>query len=102
MAIDFRYVELRFDPTSGQVQRLQGTATFDRTVKKAVAAINGFKIGYSRRDRWFKRMTVNVHNHVEVSGNAATCAASFELVDQGESEDFDGYVDVLIIAEVED
>lgn len=103
MALDFRQVTVRFDHTSGISQRLPFTAVFNSKVRKANAAIKGFKIGFKDIDHELLAQEIDIDpDNLTVSGNTASGNVDFLLQDDtGLGNAFGGYVQVLVIADVE-
>ena len=100
MALDFRTVNIRFDPTSGQAQREPGTAVFSRRVLKAEAALKGFNIGYTDGDHHIFRQEVDI-DITAIRNNAVDIAVDFLLRDSSGNIDdrYNGSVEVLVLAE---
>jgi hypothetical protein len=100
MAMDFRTVNVRFDPTKGQVQREPGTAVFASRVLKAEAALKGFDIGYTDGDHHILRQEVDI-DITGIRNNAVDIAVDFLLRDSSGNIDdrFNGTVEVLVLAE---
>lgn len=103
MALDFRQVTVRFDYTSGIRQKLPFTAVFDSKVRKANAAIKGFKTGFKNDDHEFLEQEIDIDpSNLTVDGNTASGTVDFLLRDDtGLGNDFGGYVQVLVIADVQ-
>ena len=80
MALDFRTVNVRFDPTRGQSQREPATAVFSRQVLRAEAALKGFNIGYTDGDHHILRQEVDV-DITGIRNNAVDLAVDFLLRD---------------------
>ena len=101
MAIDFRNLQIRFDPTSGRPQRESATAVFGGPVRRANAALKGFNIGYTNGDHEVLRQEVDV-DVTSILNNTVTVAVDFLLRDSsGDIDDpFSGSVEVLVIADV--
>jgi hypothetical protein len=104
MAVDFRDVEIWFDPTANQEQHEEKLVQFDRQVRRASAALKAIAIGFTEHDDhpiW--RLAVNI-NKVEPSGQDVNVGVTYLLTDKtGYVEDtYDGRVEVMVIAEVAD
>jgi|SRR6185369_7024176 hypothetical protein len=101
MAVDFRTVQVRFDPTKGRIQREPGTAVFASRVLRAEAALKGFNIGYTGGDHHIFREEVDV-DITGIRNNAVDIAVNFLLRDSSGNIDdaYDGSVEVLVLAEL--
>jgi hypothetical protein len=101
MAVDFRTVQVRFDPTKGRIQREPGTAVFASRVLRAEAALKGFNIGYTDGDHHIFREEVDV-DITGIRNNAVDIAVNFLLRDSSGNIDdaYDGSVEVLVLAEL--
>ena len=101
MALAFRTVTVRFDPTRGRVQNESGSANFGRAVRVASAAIKGFHVKYSNGDRQVWQETIDINN-VTVVGQLVSFDVAFLLRDSSGNIDdpFEGFVEVLVIADV--
>jgi|SRR5687768_103967 len=99
MAIAFKSTKVHFDATSGGKQTEPGRVTFPTRVRTAEAALKGFQIGYTERDRWIMRQEVDVDN-IRIDG--ATVEFDVDLLIRDASTDniFDGIVEVLVIADL--
>ena len=101
MATNFLRQQFNFPSRSGGPQVLDRAFVFQSPVRNAEAAINGFSIGFTSSDHHLLRQ--EIHAVVtSVSGNTVTVRVRFALRDSsGHFDDkYDGYVDVLVIAEV--
>ncbi len=102
MAIAFKSTWVQFDPTKGQKQREPGTVTFPSKVKTANAAIKGFRIGYTDKDHHIYQIEVDV-DMASIVGPTVNFFVDFLLRDSsGYIDDrYGGWVEVLVIAEIE-
>lgn len=103
MATDFKRYTVHFDSTKGIVQSEPGFVTFDQNVVRAEAAISGFDISFSEADHHIYREMVTAR--VEGwQGPTVNFRVEFLLRDHsGEIDDpFEGNVQVLVIAELEE
>ena len=102
MALDFRQVTVNFDFTAGISQKQPFTAVFDSKVRKANAAIKGFKIGFKSDDHEFLQNEIDIDpENLILSGNTASGTVDFLLRDDtGLENQFGGYVQLLVIADV--
>lgn len=101
MAIDFRNLQISFDPTRGRAQRESATAVFGSPVRRANAALKGFNITYNNGDHHLLRQEVDI-DVTSVLNNTVTVAVDFLLRDgSGNIDDpYSGSVEVLVIADV--
>jgi hypothetical protein len=101
MSIDFKSTKVFFDSTVGQKQTEPGHVTFTRNVRKANAALRGFKIEYTNEDREIFRQEVDIDN---IQVNNATVNFDVDLLlrdSSGNIDDpFEGVVEVLVIADL--
>ncbi len=100
MALEFRQLTIRFDPTRGRAQRESATAVFGSRVQKAEAMLKGFGIGFTDGDHHVWRQEVDL-DITAIQGNTVTVAADFLLRDRsGRIDDrFDGYVQAIVVAD---
>ena len=103
MAIAFKSRRIDFDPTRGQIQREPGSVSFDTRVTKAEAVVKGWDIRYNNGDHEILRQLINIRDVAVSSGNRVDFTVEFLLRDSSGSTDdpFSGFVEVLIIADVE-
>lgn len=100
MALEFRQLTIRFDPTRGRAQREFATAVFGSRVQKAEAMLKGFNIGYTDGDRHIFREEIDL-DITAIQGNTVTVAADFLLRDSsGHIDDrFNGWVQAIVVAD---
>jgi hypothetical protein len=103
MAVKFVTTRVKFDPTSGTMQVEPGNATFKSKVLSAGLAVNGWGIQYDNGDHNFKLQHVNaVETSMKIQGNDVSFSVEFLIEDDsGPSNPFSGWVDVLVIADVQ-
>jgi len=102
MAIQFTTASARFDETAGP-QKENAIAHFNGTVRNAAAAINGWSIEFTNGDHPIRKQRINiVDSEIRWDGNTVTVPVSFLLRDNSGNVDdpFTGYVDVMVVAEV--
>jgi hypothetical protein len=101
MTLDFRLLNINFDPTTGRAQRESATAIFNSRVIKAQAALKGFNISFNNGDHNFLREQVDI-DVTGVQNNAVEIAVDFVLRDNSGNFDdpYSGSVEVLVIADV--
>ena len=102
MAIAFKMVRLDYDPASGQTQREGGTAVFDGTVRSFGLAVGGWDMEFTNGDHHVRRQRIEIDETRAVKDrNTVTFSADFLLRDKNNDDPFKGYVDVLVVADVE-
>jgi hypothetical protein len=104
MMIDFASDRVKFDPTKGMEQNEKASLNFSQPVKKVVFAINGFHMKFSDGDHHVWQQRINIQESKKViKGTNVSVPVTFLLRDSsGHIDDrYEGYVDVLGIAEVE-
>ena len=101
MALDFRNVNVRFDPTSGRPQRETATAVFGARVRRATAALKGFNIGFTNGQHPVLREEIDI-DVTSILDNTVTVAVDFLIRDSSGNIDdpFSGSVEVLVLADV--
>ena len=101
MALDFRVVNITFDPTAGRPQRESGTAVFNSNIRRANAALKGFNITYNNGDHHLLREEIDI-DITQVQNNTVEVAVDFVLRDSSGNFDdpYSGKVEVLVIADV--
>lgn len=101
MALDFRELTIRFDPTTGRTQRESATAVFGDRVRRASAALKGVNIGYNNGDHHLLRQEFDI-DVTTIVNNTVTVAVDFLLRDNSGNIDdpFSGSVEVLVLADV--
>lgn len=99
MAIEFREVTIRFDPTRGQKQRESQTVSFNSRVQKAQAMLKGFRAEYNNGDHHVWQQEIDLDTRV--SGNTVTVAADFLLRDSSGNIDdpYSGWVQAVVVAD---
>ncbi len=112
--LKFKRVRIRFDSSQGHIQvepkgAPQSVSFGGKKIHSAHVALNGFSIGYTDGEGKFKRAAIDI---VGPSGDADTepetnsTDVKFKVRfllrdDSGDIDDrYDGYVDVLVIADV--
>jgi hypothetical protein len=101
MTIDFRVLNINFDPTSGRAQRESATAVFNSNIRRANAALRGFNISFNNGDHNFLREEIDI-DITAVQNNTVEVAVDFVLRDNSGTFDdpYSGKVEVLVIADV--
>jgi hypothetical protein len=101
MALEFRTTTVVFDPTKGRVQSGPGFVNFDKPVRIAECALQGFNVKYDDGDHHILQETIQITNIV-VNGTQVSFTVNFLLRDgSGNIDDpFEGQVNVLVIADV--
>ncbi len=103
MAVKFVTTRVKFDPTSGTMQVEPGNATFKSKVLNAGLAINGYGIQYDNGDHNVNLIHINVvETSMKIQGNDVSFNVEFLIEDDsGPANPFSGWVDVLVIADVQ-
>jgi len=102
MATDFRTVRLRYDPTSGQTQNEPGTAVFNGRVRTAALAVGGWDMEFTNTDHHVHRQRIEIlQENMQILNDTVSFSADFLLRDKNGDDPFKGYVDVLVIADVD-
>lgn len=103
MAFDFRTRRVSFVPTTGQPnpQRDQ-KVIFSSSVRRAEATIKGFDIGYTGEDHNVWRQKVEISNVRVVEGNGVCFDIAYLFRDSSGNiyDRYNGWVDVVVMAEV--
>ena len=102
MAVDFREVEIKFDPTANQEQCEHQLVPFGRQIRRASAALKAIDIGFTDGDRPVWRQKVDID--ATPSGQYVDVTVCYLLRDSSEDIDdtYDGRVEVMVVAEVAD
>ena len=101
MALAFKQVTINFDATSGITQNEPFTAVFNGKVRKAEAVLKGFRIGFTNDDHEFFTEEIDIDVD-QVSGTSVKGRVQFLLRDDtGTGNPFGGYVQLVVIADVE-
>jgi hypothetical protein len=102
MAVDFREVEIKFDPTANQEQHEHQPVFFGRQVRRASAALKAIDIGFTDDDHPILRQKVDIDAYPK--GEHVDVWVHYLLTDNtGFAEDtYEGRVEVMVIAEVAD
>src|SRR4051794_11462016 len=103
MALDFKQVQVDFDYTSGIRQKQPFTVAFDSKVRRANAAIKGFRMKFKNDDMSFFEQEIDIDpDSLTVNGHTASGTVDFVLRDDsGLGNPYGGYVQLLVIAELE-
>jgi hypothetical protein len=103
MALAFQIAKVHFDPTSGQIQNEPGVAIFPSNIRVAEIALRSFDIGYTDGDHhiWREKVVLKDKN---VIGTTVTFSIDYLFRDSSGNIDdrFDGVIEVLVIADLED
>ncbi|HEX6675072.1 MAG TPA: hypothetical protein VF486_08605 [Actinomycetes bacterium] len=102
MAVDFREVEIRFDPTKGQAQHEHQLVPFGRPVRRASAAFRAIDVGFTEYDDhpvWKLKVDID---RLDLLGDNVDVWVTYLLRDaSGDIDDiYDGRVVVMVVAEV--
>ena len=98
MAIDFKSTWVVFPRVRSAVkQTLPGHVTFDSTVRKANAALKGFKMWVISGDHNFYHQEVDIDS-IQIDGRTVNFNVDLMIV-CGRNERFEGTVEVLVIAD---
>lgn len=103
MPLEMKSRTLEFDYSRGEIQKLEGSVNFSRTVRSVNCAVKGFNIRYrSGSDHPLNRMIIDIDN-VSRNGTQASFTVRLGLRDASGTfdDDFGGYVQVLVIADTE-
>lgn len=102
MAVDFREVEIKFDPTANQEQHEHQLVPFGRQIRRASAALKAIDIGFIGDDHPILRQKVDID--VRPKGQYVDVWVHYLLTDvSGFAEDtYEGRFEVMVIAEVAD
>ena len=102
MPIELRNVpRFTFPSWSGGPQDLQQTVQFTTVVRTAVAAINGYSIGFTSSDHHLLREEVNAVATISSNGFQVVVRVIFALCDNSGNFDdpYNGFVDVVLIVD---
>ena len=90
--------------TSGHAINHEGVATFERNVREASTALNGYKLRFVGKDRELHEIEVDVDRPFEINGRTVRYRFQAGLRDRSGvfNDRYDGYVQVLVIADLED
>jgi hypothetical protein len=107
MGMDFQqiYIDFRAFNTNGRNEetRFFGEHTFGRRIRKASAAINGFELYFGNSDHEIKNILVGCDTIID-NANTGTVTARIKLkfADGGYDDPVDGWVNVLVFADIVD
>jgi hypothetical protein len=107
MSIDFAQVHIDF-PTfnprgANQEQRFFGEHTFGRRIRKATAAINGFELYFTQSDHHFQNILVGCDAIIDdAARGTVTARIKLKLADKNFDDPVDGWVTVVIFADLID
>jgi hypothetical protein len=107
MSIDFAHVHIDF-PTfnprgANQEQRFFGEHTFGRRIRKATAAINGFELYFTQSDHHFQNILVGCDAIIDdAQRGTVTARIKLKLADKNFDDPVDGWVTVVIFADLID
>ncbi len=101
MAVEFQTRSISFPSAKGAAQSKGETFTFSAPVVKAVAAIQGFSIGFTNGDRPLFKQEVDLDVTVKAGTRDVWVTVKFALRDASGTFDdpFEGRVEVVVIAE---
>jgi hypothetical protein len=107
MSIDFHqvYIDFRAFNTQGvnREQRFYGEHTFNRRLRKAVAAINGFELYFGNSDHEIKNILVGCEAIID-DPNVGTVSVMIKLkfADSGYDDPVDGWVNAVVFVDTVD
>src|SRR5262245_10080005 len=107
MSIDFAQIYIDF-PTfnTGGVNRetrFFGEHTFGRRIRKATAAINGFELNFTQSDHNIQSILVGVEAIIDdANRGTVTGRVKLKFADEGFDDPVDGWVTMIIFADVID
>ncbi|MGA0556512.1 hypothetical protein ACO2Q8_07675 [Larkinella sp. VNQ87] len=102
MAVDFRTRRVNFVPTTGSTNtQTNQKVVFDRSIRRAEAALKSFNLGYTGEDHHVWRQEIEIRNVRIEAGNAVCFDVDFLIRDSSGNIDdrYNGWVDVLVMAE---
>jgi hypothetical protein len=102
MAVEFRNLRFTFPSQTGGPKVQVQTPEFSTNVRSAVAAINGFNIGYSNGDHELFRETIDASAATtRPLSRAVAVTVNFGLRDSSGNFDdpYEGFVDVALIVD---
>jgi hypothetical protein len=105
MAVELRALpRFAFSPRTGGPQTQSQTVGFTALPRSAVAAINGFALGYTFSDHHLLREEIDVSTTIQngTEGPEVKVAVTLSLRDSSGNFDdaYGGYVDVVLIADL--
>jgi hypothetical protein len=105
MAVELRALpRFAFSPRTGGPQTQAQTVGFSALPRSAVAAINGFGIGYTFSDHHLLREEIDVNTTIQngTQGPEVRVGVNFSLRDSSGSFDdaYGGFVDVVLIVDL--
>ena len=107
MSIDFAQIHIdfrTFNPRGlNQEQRFFGEHTFNRRIRKATAAINGFELYFAESDHHFQTILVGCDAIIDDAERGTVSARiKLKLADKNFDDPVDGWVTVVLFVEVID
>lgn len=97
--LDFRTKRTNFPDGTGRRSENE-VVSFDSKVLRAGVAINGFKMDYVHSDHHINIVEADV-DFKSIAGNNVNYTVQFNYADQNFADPYRGYVQTLVIAEVE-
>jgi hypothetical protein len=99
MPVAFQTSSITIPSGTGR-RTIPGSATFDSRVIRAGVALKGFNLDYISDDHHSNVVEADT-DIVSISGNTVTFQVECNYADKNFDDPFQGYVNVLVIAEVE-
>jgi hypothetical protein len=99
MPVDFRTPSITIPSGTGR-RTIPGSAAFNSRVIRAGVTLNGFNLDYVSDDHHINIAEADT-DIVSISGNTVNFQIECQYADRNFDDPFQGYVTVLVIAEVE-
>lgn len=101
MATDFRTQSISIPRNTGR-RSIKGSAHFGSRVNRAAVALNGYKMDYVNDDHHINIVEVDtdLDPTIPISGNTVNFRVECNYADKNFDDLYEGYVTVLVIADV--
>ena len=98
MPLAFRYPSITVPSGTGR-RSIDGSVTFNSTVRSAGVALNGFKLDYDNLDHHINFVEADT-DIVGITGNTVQFKVECDYADRNFDDPYQGYITVMVVADV--
>jgi hypothetical protein len=94
----FRYPSITVPSGTGR-RSIDGSVTFNSTVRSAGVALNGFKLDYDNSDHHINFVEADT-DILGINGNTVQFRVECDYADRNSDDPYQGYITVMVVADV--